>query len=221
MPGNTTAAAYNPPPQYFKTDNAEYNLSILRKPHCSGAEKSLILRPRDYLHDQDRRRTILHSLRLQTTLDEGQAAALCENLSRGLAFTQGPPGTGKTFLGVSLVKVLLASRSSLDIKPILVVCLTNHALDSFLGDLRKYGVTKLVRLGRGSREPWTDEFQPLALARRSKEPHSNKKTRMRLKSRSEGLHDPLRIDERAYSSQHCAFKAQESAILSIVKYSIG
>ena len=97
----------------------------------------------------------LQELRENTTLDEGQAVALCENLNRGLAFTQGPPGTGKTYLGVSLAKVILASRSKATPKPILTVCMTNHALDSFLQDLLKDGVVGVARLGGGSREEWT------------------------------------------------------------------
>ena len=59
------------------------------------------------------------------------------------------------------MKVLLASRtqngsSSSPSRPILVVCLTNHALDSFLDGLREAGVQKLVRIGNGSHEDWTD-----------------------------------------------------------------
>lgn len=97
----------------------------------------------------------LQELRHKTTLDEGQAIALCENLNRDLAFTQGPPGTGKTYLGVSLAKVILASQSKATPKPILTVCMTNHALDSFLQDLLKDGIVKVARLGGGSKEEWT------------------------------------------------------------------
>ncbi len=50
-------------------------------------------KPGEQSHVQER---WLQELRDKTTLDEGQAIALCENLNRDLAFTQGPPGTGKT-----------------------------------------------------------------------------------------------------------------------------
>ncbi|KAI9844006.1 MAG: hypothetical protein M1837_005941 [Sclerophora amabilis] len=105
----------------------------------------------------DQPNSIMKKLRRLTTLDEGQATALHDSLSRELAFTQGPPGTGKTFLGVSLVKTILASQSQLSTgpKPVLAVSMTNHALDSFLADLLNRGVSRIARLGGGSREDWT------------------------------------------------------------------
>lgn len=60
---------------------------------------------------------------------------------------------------MALAKVIIASRRCSDPKPILAVCTTNHALDSFLGDLHSAGVTKLARLGRGSKEGWTQQYQ--------------------------------------------------------------
>lgn len=107
------------------------------------------------IENSDVQRIWLQELREKTTLDEGQAIALCENLNRGLAFTQGPPGTGKTYLGAALAQVILASQSKATQKPILTVCMTNHALDSFLEDLLKDGITKVARLGGGSKEDWT------------------------------------------------------------------
>lgn len=99
--------------------------------------------------------TALDHLEHHSTLDKGQAIALLSSLSREFSFTQGPPGCGKTFLSVALTRVLLASRSGLSPKPILVVCKTNHALDSFLAGLRDAGVEKLVRIGNGSKCEWT------------------------------------------------------------------
>ncbi len=69
---------------------------------------------------------------------------------------------------MSLAKVLLASRDDLRSKPILVVCVTNHALDSFLEDLRNSGVTKLARLGGNSKETWTKQFQISTISRAMK-----------------------------------------------------
>lgn len=42
--------------------------------------------------------------------------------------------------------------------------MTNHALDSFLGDLHSAGVTKLARLGQGSKEVWIKQYQISELA---------------------------------------------------------
>ena len=66
-----------------------------------------------------------------------------------------------------MVKVILASRQ-LSSKPILCVTQTNHALDGYLQDLLHDGVTKLARLGRGSKEDWTAPYQVNELSRRMK-----------------------------------------------------
>ena len=131
---------------------------------------------------------MLATIERETTLDEGQAQALCENLCRGLAFTQGPPGTGKTFLGVALVKALLASRQETDSRPILVVCMTNHALDSFLGGLRSAGLTRFARFGRGSKELWTAAHSISALSRRTKQSVPLRKKYGLAKNQTEGLY---------------------------------
>lgn len=69
------------------------------------------------------------------------------------AFT--PPGTGKTFLGVLLAQAILSSTS----EKILCVCYTNHALDSFLEDMLSKGITNIVRIGGGSKNPKLDPYQ--------------------------------------------------------------
>ena len=134
---------------------------------------------------------MLQEIRAQTTMDDGQAAALCESLSRRLAFTQGPPGTGKTFLGVALVKVLLESRPAHDARPILVVCMTNHALDSFLEELRDHGVAKLARLGRGSKEEWTEKYDLFALARQTRKSQSERQTMKLATARCDSIYAEL------------------------------
>ena len=53
-----------------------------------------------------------------------------------------------------MARVILDSQNEQDFKPILVICKTNHALDSFLGDLRLRGITKIVRMGRKDTEDW-------------------------------------------------------------------
>ena len=105
-------------------------------------------------------------LRSKTIFDHGQAAALHHCLLNDFAFVQGPPGSGKTFMGTHLTRVLLASRQST--KPILVVCLTNHALDSFLGGLKDAGVEALLRIGSGSKEEWTEAINLRTLNRKNR-----------------------------------------------------
>jgi hypothetical protein len=67
--------------------------------------------------------------------------------------------------------VLLASNAqhhASSQRPILVVCLTNHALDSFLDGLREAGVQKLVRIGNGSHEDWTDSINLKTLSKETR-----------------------------------------------------
>ena len=156
------------PPNYASGRDFVYNIDSLRPQHKQSPRKALTLPPRKFWpgcsHQQHNDRDAFK----ETTLDEGQAAALHENLSRSLAFTQGPPGTGKTYLGVSLSKVILSSQDKSNPKPILAVCMTNHALDSFLGDLKTDGITSIARLGAGSKEEWTKPFLLRELSQKMK-----------------------------------------------------
>ena len=90
-------------------------------------------------------------------------------MSRELALIQGPPGTGKTYVGIQLVKALLANTQGNPkgsdpssphpdpateaaspgpcIGPVLIVCFTNHALDQFLEGLLAAGLKDMVRVG--------------------------------------------------------------------------
>ncbi|EXJ74314.1 uncharacterized protein A1O5_02610 [Cladophialophora psammophila CBS 110553] len=146
-----------PPPSYALSPDFAYNLTKLVPPACPIASASV--------RDLSRPST-LELLKRETTLDEGQAAAFRDSLLREYACTQGPPGCGKTFLGVQLAKTLLDSRPSQ--KPILLVCLTNHALDSFLANLRDAGVSGLLRVGSGSKEDWTDTINLRNLRRKTR-----------------------------------------------------
>ena len=143
------------PPAYSDSSEFSYDLGILRNDDQPGNLSPLRLQPQRFLDDSTEQNRIVDALGKSTTLDKGQATALCESLSRELAFTQGPPGTGKTFLGVALSKVILHQVPG---KPILVACMTNHALDNFLADLYKQGITKLARIGANSKEGWIDRF---------------------------------------------------------------
>ncbi|CEH18623.1 Helicases [Ceraceosorus bombacis] len=87
-------------------------------------------------------------------LDGSQMTALLSTLDTQVSLIQGPPGTGKSYTGVHLLSTLLNS----DISPILVVCVTNHALDRFLDDLHRHGISSLVRLGSRSQLGTISEF---------------------------------------------------------------
>ncbi|KAK5225217.1 hypothetical protein LTR47_009642 [Exophiala xenobiotica] len=146
-----------PPPVHARAPGFKYDLSTVLSPTS---------RVRSMSVDELARPSSIDILQRETTLDEGQAIAFRDSLLREFAFTQGPPGCGKTFLGVQLAKALLQSRPTP--KPILLVCLTNHALDSFLEDLRDAGVTGLVRIGGGSKEEWTNSINLKSLKRKTR-----------------------------------------------------
>jgi hypothetical protein len=139
-------------PSYGLRDNALLNLDGFRKagpkaPPLNQPLRELILNKKKFLQ----------LVKDESTLNDSQAEAFVEAMSSEFAFVQGPPGTGKTFLGVALTKTILAARGQ-GKKPVLTVCTTNHALDSFLGDLVEQGITKIARLGSGSKETWTKQY---------------------------------------------------------------
>ena len=177
----------NGPPAYALTPDFSYDFKILRSDAYSKGGTAFSFRPQE-TSDGKESKAVLQRLKDETTMDEGQAQSLCESLSRRLAFTQGPPGTGKTYLGVALTKVLLASRPAHDPRPILVVCVTNHALDSFLGDLRSQGIAKFARLGRGSKEEWTQAHDIFTLARNTRLSQSERQNRKLASARCDDLY---------------------------------
>jgi hypothetical protein len=140
------------PPSYALLDTALLDFNVISG-NAGGA--SVEKRPLQGL--VSRKDEFFRLVKEHTILDDGQATAFVEAMSSEVALVQGPPGTGKTFLGVSLTKAILAARSSTQ-RPILAVCMTNHALDSFLSDLLEHGVKKIARLGGGSKQEWTKQY---------------------------------------------------------------
>lgn len=80
-------------------------------------------------------------------LDEQQYHAFKLALTNKVAVIQGPPGTGKTYIGVKIVETLIRN---VPLKPIIICCLTNHALDQILERLLDF-TQKIVRLGSQSK----------------------------------------------------------------------
>ncbi|KAF7983780.1 hypothetical protein HWV62_18992 [Athelia sp. TMB] len=86
-------------------------------------------------------------LRLRSRLDPSQADAVVDTLTREISLIQGPPGTGKSYTGVELLRVLLANK----VGPVLMIALTNHALDHMLCSVLDANITtRMVRLGSRS-----------------------------------------------------------------------
>ncbi|KAF3937521.1 hypothetical protein ABW19_dt0208308 [Dactylella cylindrospora] len=102
---------------------------------------------------------LAQTLSSRTTLDYGQAEAFVAAFRNELALIQGPPGCGKSYIGIKIVSCILNNRSLLNPGPIICVTYTNHALDQFLNELLKNGVTGIVRISSPSEIP---EIEALA-----------------------------------------------------------
>ena len=84
------------PPQYSADGEPVFQLDTICRTDAIAGNNPLTLKPSDILSSSTSEKAFVDNLCLRTTLDRGQATALCETLCRGFAFTQGPPGTGKT-----------------------------------------------------------------------------------------------------------------------------
>jgi hypothetical protein len=93
----------------------------------------------------------MDSLLQYSTLDNTQATAVVECLTRRLALMQGPPGTGKSYTGVTLARILLANKEQAKLGPIICVCYTNHALDQILEHLLNAEIKQIIRIGSQSK----------------------------------------------------------------------
>ncbi|KAG8674221.1 hypothetical protein FPOAC1_000185 [Fusarium poae] len=98
----------------------------------------------------------IEELERATGLDQGQCHGLIGALTREYALIQGPPGTGKSYLGVQLLRVLLAAKQKAHLGPIVIICYTNHALDQFLKHLLEVGISRIIRIGGRSAAPELD-----------------------------------------------------------------
>ncbi|CAG8532918.1 23815_t:CDS:10 [Gigaspora margarita] len=137
-------------PTYTRAPGFAFDLSVLLKDKT----KPLLLNVADiYSHE-----TVIQNLQESSSLDNTQAQSLVYSLCREIALIEGPPGTGKSFVGVEIMKVLLANKKATKMGPILTICFTNHALDQFLENLLKVGIEKIVRLGGRSKSEIIKNF---------------------------------------------------------------
>lgn len=85
-----------------------------------------------------------------------QVDAVVAAVSQRMTIIEGPPGTGKSLIGQRTIENFLANLKKAD-KKILVICVTNHALDEVLMGLAK-ATESIVRFGTQSKERELDEF---------------------------------------------------------------
>jgi hypothetical protein len=102
-----------PPPLYARDPGFVFSLDSILKEAVGGLSMS----PRASVDDT----AIVDELEGRTELDRGQCRALIAALTREFAFIQGPPGTGKSYLGVQLMRVLLACKRKARLGPVVVV----------------------------------------------------------------------------------------------------
>lgn len=91
-------------------------------------------------------------------LTDSQLEAVRKGSEERLTLVQGPPGTGKSYVGLAIVRQLLATSPPGDI--IHIVCATNQALDHFLSGIAEFAPNQqdIVRLGGQSKDPSLDRF---------------------------------------------------------------
>ena len=116
--------------------DTNFNSLIMRKvnPNLNYVYNGLIIKP--YKKEYPPEFTNL--------LDSSQLNAIHKCLHYKIALIQGPPGTGKTHVGTILANLILQNLPPQS--QILVVCFTNHALDSFIENILKY-TENVVRIG--------------------------------------------------------------------------
>ncbi|KAH9912307.1 uncharacterized protein BXZ73DRAFT_56354 [Epithele typhae] len=86
-------------------------------------------------------------LRRLSVLDPSQAEAVVDTFVREISLIQGPPGTGKSYTAKEIIRVFISS----EVRPIVLIAFTNHALDHMVESVLDGGITdKIVRLGNRS-----------------------------------------------------------------------
>uniref|UniRef100_T1IT11 non-specific serine/threonine protein kinase n=1 Tax=Strigamia maritima TaxID=126957 RepID=T1IT11_STRMM len=134
------------PPAYL-TDSSTYDFRIKFEETNLEIEAKTGLKSATVLDIKDWPST------LELGLDDSQRRAMHLALSSALAIIQGPPGTGKTYVGLKIMQILLNNQKiwmgEEKISPILVVSMTNHALDQFLEGVLDF-TESIVRVGSRS-----------------------------------------------------------------------
>ncbi|RHZ77953.1 hypothetical protein Glove_168g248 [Diversispora epigaea] len=142
------------PPIYAIAPNFRLNLVTLLNEESRDQDVYL------NVSDPQSHNNVINTLLNCSTFDETQAKALVSSLCREVALIEGPPGTGKSYVGVGIMRALLApeNREVTKIGPILTIRYTNHALDNFLEDLLKIDIDNIVRIGSRSKSEIISQF---------------------------------------------------------------
>ncbi|UPX11032.1 uncharacterized protein EKO05_0001658 [Ascochyta rabiei] len=106
-----------PPPVYSRQPGFKFPLGAIMKTTARAADGSFGIHATASCSDS----TLLEEIAAKTELDYGQCRALVAALTREIAFIQGPPGTGKSYIGLQVMRILLAVKKTAALGPIIVV----------------------------------------------------------------------------------------------------
>lgn len=106
-----------PPPVYAREVNFGFPLSPILTTKATSADSTFSIPANAKCSDPE----LISKIASKTTLDDGQCRALVAALTREFAFIQGPPGTGKSYLGLQIMRVLLAVKKRANLGPIVVM----------------------------------------------------------------------------------------------------
>ncbi|KAF5326320.1 hypothetical protein D9611_000022 [Ephemerocybe angulata] len=147
QPSGALQASKVSPPKYACMPGFQYQLAPLFPPESGVTDLKLSATNPESISNA---REALKASRL----DSSQADAVIDTLTREVALIQGPPGTGKSYVGIELLRILLASA-----RPVLMIAFTNHALDHMLHGVLDAKITdKIVRLGGRSADERVSQF---------------------------------------------------------------
>lgn len=106
-----------PPPVYARKADFRFPLTSILKAEATAANDTLGISATAACSDT----ALIEEIASKTELDDGQCRALVAALTREFAFIQGPPGTGKSYIGLQVMRILLAVKKKADLGPIIVV----------------------------------------------------------------------------------------------------
>ena len=89
VPNPEKACPVLSPPKYAMSEGFNFKCDVLKSTATNSTPTALSINPSMASTDAKVKEAFIESLGSMTTLDHGQATALCESLCRGLAFTQG------------------------------------------------------------------------------------------------------------------------------------
>lgn len=106
-----------PSPIYSRQPGFKFPLEAILKADARAVDSSFGIEATASCSDA----ALMEEIAARTELDYGQCRALVAALTREFSFIQGPPGTGKSYIGLQVMRILLAVKKKAGLGPIIVV----------------------------------------------------------------------------------------------------